>query len=61
PLVFSPIFGLGYDQETTAIIVNAFLRYARGDDALIEQNASEIKNPEIIDQPPFAGDLRSFM
>jgi radical SAM superfamily enzyme YgiQ (UPF0313 family) len=61
PHVFSPIFGLGYDQETIAKIVDAFIRHARGDDELLERNALEVDNPEIIDQPPFAGDLRSFM
>jgi anaerobic magnesium-protoporphyrin IX monomethyl ester cyclase len=61
PAAFSEIFSLGYDQDTTELIVGSFIRYARGDDVQIDQAAATERNLEIVDQPPFAGELRSFM
>lgn len=61
PMVFSQIFGLGYDRETVGLIVDAFVRYSRGDDDRLEQVAFKASHPDVVDQPPFAGELRSFM
>jgi anaerobic magnesium-protoporphyrin IX monomethyl ester cyclase len=61
PSAFSMIFKLGHDPETLEMIIDCFMRYARGDDALLEDDAPNINDPNIVDQAPLAGDLRSFM
>ncbi len=60
PTVFAPIFELGYDHETFVKILEAFRCYASGEDE-VDENSDVHRDPEIVDEAPFAGELRSFV